>query len=137
MNATLLCVALLVLGFGEKEILKRIKDTGSESYSGGVLVEMPLRTTDADLSDLCELRLLVALNLSRTKVTDEGLRTVAGLSELGVLELEGELFTDWGLHHLEKMSNRGCNPFGVDTRYDYPYIRDSTGPSLPRRGCIR
>jgi hypothetical protein len=105
MNATLLCLAMLVPGYGEKDILKRIDAEGGTVYSGGVLVELASNTTDADLRDLCELHRLVALNLSNTKVTDEGLRVVSGLRKLTVLELQGIRFTDVGLLHLETMSN--------------------------------
>ncbi len=37
MNATLLCVAMLVPGYGEKEILKRIWD------AGGMVIWLPDR----------------------------------------------------------------------------------------------
>src|SRR5260370_7592275 len=46
------------------------------------LVVMPSDAGDADLADLCELRGLRTLDLSWTRVTDEGLRCLADLPHL-------------------------------------------------------
>ena len=58
----------------------------------------------ADLAGLCELPRLRALDLRRTRVTDDGLRAVAELSGLRYLLLGGDAVTDAGLRHLEGMS---------------------------------
>jgi hypothetical protein len=107
MNATLVCVALLVPGYGEKEILKRIEAAGGQVFADGLRrgVSMPVTTTDADLGDLCELRGLSNLDLRRTQITDQGLRTVSGLRTLTGLRLFGTVVTDEGLRHLESSSN--------------------------------
>ncbi len=52
MNATLLCLALLVPGYGEKEIKGRIRDAGGVATNSGGIVEMARATTDADLDEL-------------------------------------------------------------------------------------
>jgi hypothetical protein len=104
MNATLLCVALLVPGYGEKDILQRIQAAGGR-IGCGVHVTMPRTTTDADLGDLCELGGLEHLRLSQTWITDTGLRTVADLRGLTGLDLSMTAVTDVGLRHLESLRN--------------------------------
>jgi hypothetical protein len=105
MNATLLYVALLGPGYGEKEIVDRIISVGGGAYRDATWIEMAATTTDADLGDLCELRRLVGLSLQDTKITDLGLRTVSELSGLRVLNLGETAITDQGLRHLESMSS--------------------------------
>ncbi len=72
MNATLLCVAMLVPGYGEKEVLKGIRDAGGH-YCGVRCVTMPRNATDADLGDLCERATSIACTLEastlRTRVS--------------------------------------------------------------------
>lgn len=107
MSATLLCAVLLLPGYGEKDILKRIADTGGGaacSDDGTLVVLMPANTSDADLRDLCELRNLWALTLWDTKVTHRGLRTAAGLPTLKHLHIGGASITDEGLLALESAS---------------------------------
>jgi hypothetical protein len=104
MNATLLYVALLVPGYGEKDVVERIVEAGG-LYTGGGLLFMPEATTDGDLADLCELRHLKQLDLEGTQVTDNGLRTVSGLSRLEWLDIDATEITDKGLRHLEAMRN--------------------------------
>ncbi len=104
MNATLLCVALLVPGYGEKDIRQRIVAAGGKCY-GGVCVVMPRTTTDADLGDLCELPGLVQLGLFQTQITDTGLWTVSNLRGLRRLNLRSTAITDDGLGHLRSSSN--------------------------------
>jgi hypothetical protein len=104
MNATLLCVALLLPGYGEKDILKGIRDAGG-GYGGIRCVSLPRTVTDADLGDLCELRRLDRLYLRGKQVTDEGLWTVSNLRGLTSLSLSGTDITDKGLHYLESLSN--------------------------------
>jgi hypothetical protein len=104
MNA-LLCVALLVPGYGEKEILKGIEAAGGTLQDGGHIVIMGPETTDADLDELCELRSLQFLALLDTKITDKGLQKVSGLRWLKWLFFAGAAITDDGLHHLESLSN--------------------------------
>jgi hypothetical protein len=75
MNATLLCVALLVPGYGEKDIERRIIATGGAiaryKASGNLFqVDLSSKTTDEDLADLCELRHLNNLGLYDTRITD-------------------------------------------------------------------
>jgi hypothetical protein len=108
MNATLLCVALLVPEYGEKDILKGIRDAGGlvgVALDSGTAVRMPESTTDADLGELCEVRGLTFLSLIATNVTDKGLRTVTGLRGLSRLDLRGTVVTDEGLRHLQAMRN--------------------------------
>jgi hypothetical protein len=113
MNATLLCVALLVPGYGEKEIKGRIRDAGGVATNSGGIVEMARTTTDADLDELCQLRSLRFLGLSDTKITDKGLQTVSGLRWLKSLDLDGTAVTDDGLRLLESLSNL----HGLDLRF--------------------
>jgi hypothetical protein len=101
-----LCLALLVPGYGEKDIIKGIKDGG-----GGLIREcgkltmvfLPDTNTDAYLGDLCELRNLDGLDVSGTKITDNGLRLVSQLPGLKELRLSRTKITDKGLRHLESM----------------------------------
>jgi hypothetical protein len=131
MNATLLCLARLVPGYGEKDIVKRIKDAGGDvvlpeekdpninrartRYSHlGVVVEMPANFEDEDLDQLCEIRRLAVLSFPGRQVSDDGLRTVSELRGLILLGLDGASISDSGLRNLEKMSTlrglylRGC-----------------------------
>ena len=48
---------------------------------------------------------LAVLNLARTKVTDDGLKSVEGLSNLRKLHLENTKITDEGLAHLKGLTN--------------------------------
>ncbi len=108
MNATLLCVVLLVPGYGEKDILKEIVDAGGGAGPGfgfRLFVGLPGVSTDADLGELCELPGLEALSLNDTKVTDKGCPVIAGLRWLAFLSLNDTAITDEGLRHLESMSN--------------------------------
>jgi hypothetical protein len=76
MNATLLCLALLVPGYGEKDIVERIEDAGGAVgtfANGGLWIFMPVLATDADLGDLCEVRHLVVLNLGGQESNQQGL----------------------------------------------------------------
>ncbi len=116
MNATLLCVALLVPAYGEKDIRKALKDAG---VRGGIrthtargvnygpyqaLAFQWAQGTDALLGELCELQTFPALLLDKSDVTDTGLTAVGGLKKLEYLDLEGTAVTDAGLRQLEGMS---------------------------------
>ncbi len=101
MNATLLCVALLVPGYGEEDIVKRISAAGGAGHAGCIQWST---ATDADLGELCELRSLERLDLDGSKVTDAGLRTLSNLRGLKLLSLAETAITDQGLRHLESMS---------------------------------
>lgn len=111
MNATLLCVALLVPGYGEKDFTKWIYDEGGEigrildGRGGGYCVRMPEATMNADLCELCGLRECRWLVLTNAKISDSGLRTVSQLKGINELYLAETLITDKGLRHLESMSN--------------------------------
>jgi hypothetical protein len=61
--------------------------------------------TDADLSDLCEMRGSEPwdLLLGDSRITDEGLRIVAILHSLTRLNLDRTTVTDKGLCHLERL----------------------------------
>jgi hypothetical protein len=76
MNATLLCVALLVPGYGEKEILQGIRDAdgGIGHKDIGLVVIMPATATDAEVGELCELRQVDTLGLRGGGITDKSLR---------------------------------------------------------------
>jgi hypothetical protein len=106
MNA-LLCVALLVPGYGEKDILKAIGDAGGMVQGEGshLFVRMAAEMADVDLDELCELRSLRYLVLPNTAITDNGVRTVSKLKWLTLLTLHRSSITDRGLRHLESMSN--------------------------------
>jgi hypothetical protein len=106
MTATLLCVALLAPGYGEKEILQRITQVGG-GRGGASCIAMPRTTTDADLDELCELRHLERLGLIGTRITDKGLATVSRLRSLKCLVLSRTVITDNGLHHLETLKGLG------------------------------
>ncbi len=106
MNA-LLCVALLVPGYGEKDIIERIEKAGGTVSSSRDVVVMAQTTTDADFADFddfCELRHLTYLDLTRTKVTDKSMRAVSDLRGLRWLDITGTGITDTGLRHLESLS---------------------------------
>ena len=109
MNA-LLCVALLVPGYGEKDILERIKAAGgwvnkNLYFTGELTVSFPDTTTDGDLGELCELRAVYDLRLAEARISDKGLRTVSELRELHHLDLCSTGVTDEGLRHLKLLSN--------------------------------
>lgn len=111
MNATLLSVALLVPGYGDKDFTKWIWDGGGEigkileGRGGGYYVRMPEATTNADLCNLYGLRGCRWLTLTNTKISDSGLQTVSQLKGIDELYLAEILITDKGLQHLESMSN--------------------------------
>jgi hypothetical protein len=110
MNTTLLCVALLVPGYGEKDILKGIEQAGGAVFrfdNGNVEVLLAPTASDTDLVDLCELRRMYGLALRGTKVTDKGLRTVSGMAGLSYLDLNSTSVTDEGLRNLESLTNLG------------------------------
>jgi hypothetical protein len=102
-------VLLFVAGAGrggEKEIIERLKQAGASvsNYSGerGETLLLSVRFqgeefTDANLTDLCELRSLGRLVLSGKGFTDVGIRTVSGLKGLTYLSLVDTQVTDTGL----------------------------------------
>jgi hypothetical protein len=62
--SALLCVALLVQGFGEKEVLKRIEKAGDRvlrANDRSVEVSWPPTATEDDLGDLCDMKNLNVL----------------------------------------------------------------------------
>src|SRR5258708_1548396 len=108
---TLSALALLVLAGALRAdppgVVERIERGGGyvrRDGVGGPVNEVVLRpgSTDADLAGLCELRGLAKLALIDTRLTDDGLRTVAGLTHLRRLDLDldGAGVTDAGLRHL-------------------------------------
>jgi hypothetical protein len=95
---------------GERDIADRLRCRGAEvgradgrPGSPVTRVTMPEQASDADLSELCELRRLAFLDLSRTGVSDDGLAAVASLRCLDYLILSRTRITDAGLRHLERM----------------------------------
>jgi hypothetical protein len=100
MNATLLCVALLVPGYGEKDIVKRIEGAGGRAGGNHSDVRMAPSTSDADLCDLCELPSLRCLELF-----DKGMSTLSNLRWLEDLRIKRAGITDEGLRHFEAMAN--------------------------------
>jgi hypothetical protein len=58
------------------------------------------KVTDAGLKDLAGLKQLQWLNLTKTQVTDAGLKHLAGLKQLRELDLRNIKVTDAGLKHL-------------------------------------
>jgi len=63
-------------------------------------------TTDAILAEQVKGKHgLMAINLRRAQVTDEGLRAIAGLSSLSSLDLSGTRITDAGLEHLRGLTS--------------------------------
>jgi hypothetical protein len=118
MTATLLSLALLVSGYGEKDIVERIEKAGGSVGTPGenepdvapsrrtdLVVHLSPNATDADLGELCELRRLEALGLGGTRVTDTGLEMVSRLRNLERLSLNATEITDEGLLRLESLSN--------------------------------
>src|SRR5262245_16646826 len=107
---TRLCGAVAVLlavagaRAGEKEIIERLEKAGADVNWGdgrgdkdALCVLFFGRTpTDTTLADLCELRRLRVLGLSRSDVTDAVMRTVGGLTGLTDLTLESTAVTDAG-----------------------------------------
>src|SRR5205823_4375030 len=62
--------------------------------------------TDADLAKLAMLPKLESINLSYTKITDEGLEHLAPLKNVKVLDLYyAEAVTDLGIAHLKHWQN--------------------------------
>jgi hypothetical protein len=116
MNA-LLCVALLVPGYGEKDIRKALEAAGVREC-GVIFVEPAkrygpydaldfegVRGTDALLGKLCELQPVQGLCLQRSDVTDAGMAAVGGLKGLKYLNLRTTGVTDAGLRRLQGMSS--------------------------------
>ncbi len=56
---------------------------------------------DVDMQIVGKCRRLRELNLSRTQVTDEGLKQLAGMAKLQVLDLSDTAITDAGIGHLK------------------------------------
>jgi hypothetical protein len=113
MNSTLLCVALLVPGYGEEDVLEQIEKNKGLIYHPAdgekyILFELSWETSDSDLTELCELRRLGGLMLSGFLISDRGLRTVASMKWMWFLELSRMNITDEGLQHLESMKNLKC-----------------------------
>src|SRR5262245_30775574 len=63
------------------------------------------KVTDAGLKQLAGLKNLSALYLASTKVTDAGLRELTGLENLSTLDLSGTKVTDAGLKALAPLKN--------------------------------
>jgi hypothetical protein len=60
------------------------------------------RITDAGLKELAGKKQLLWLDLGRTQVTDAGLKELAGLKQLQFLDLVGTRVTDAGVAELRK-----------------------------------
>ncbi len=87
-------------------------------WEEGVLVKLPdpgapfglclnlTKVTDAGLKELAGLKSLQALYLAGTQVTDAGLKELAGLKSLQILDLRGTKVTDAGLKELAGL--RAC-----------------------------
>jgi hypothetical protein len=117
MNATLLCVALLVPGYGEKDIRKALEAAGVQE--GGVFARRRaviygpyevldfrgVRGTDALLAELCEIQPVEGLSLEGTDMTDTAMATVGTLKGLKYLDLNSTAITDAGLRRLEGMKD--------------------------------
>ncbi|MBL0743532.1 c-type cytochrome domain-containing protein [Chryseolinea lacunae] len=81
-----------------------ILPVGEESHYLSVSFVNARNTGDADLQTLLPLKQqIVWLNLSRSKITDEGLKTVAQLSGIRQLQLEYTAVGDAGLNHLTSL----------------------------------
>jgi hypothetical protein len=121
MNATLLCLALLVPGYGEKDIRKALADAGVRD---GTLTFLTLfdstekrygpydglgfnrvRGTDALLAELCEIPPVEGLSFDDSDVTDAGMAAIGALKGLKYLRLGKTGVTDAGLRRLERMSS--------------------------------
>jgi hypothetical protein len=87
-------------------------------WSDGAIAKLPTQTgpfgleiswwskmTDAGLKELAGLHNLVALDLSFTELTDAGLPELADLSNLSMLNLSGTKVTDNGLRELAGLKN--------------------------------
>jgi hypothetical protein len=112
----LIAVLVLVVGGAgraeEMDILERLKEDGVavRAYLGAdgseaVMVTFTLRSADAGLAELCELRRLRTLVLERRPVTDAQMRDIGGLRGLQFLVLSGPSVTDANLRHLNRLRN--------------------------------
>ena len=63
------------------------------------------RISDAGIKHLAGLKKLRSLNLRYTEVTSEGLRHLGGLSELKELDLSGTRVDEQGIQHLKSLGN--------------------------------
>src|SRR5262249_38738528 len=81
----------------------------SARNSAGEIVSVDLSDawlTDADLARLAGLPHLESINLPYTKITDEGLESLAPLQNVRVLDLYyAEAVTDLGIAHLKHWKN--------------------------------
>jgi hypothetical protein len=92
----------------EDKAVKAIKKLGGritrdEKAKGKPIVRVFLvgpKVTDAGLKHLAGLMWLTVLDLTDTKVTDAGLKHLAGLKQLRELDLQDTKVTDAGLKHL-------------------------------------
>jgi hypothetical protein len=117
MNATLLCVTLLVPGYGDEDIRKALEAAGirecavtfvesSKKRYGPyhALTFKGIRGTDLLLGELCELHGFEGLFFEKSDVTDAGMASIGGLRGLVYLSLNSIAVTDTGLQHLKGLS---------------------------------
>jgi len=109
----LFILAVVAAGFGFTVFTRR----GACDLAGlGALGQLDLsraRVTDEGLKHLASLRGLESLNLTATQVTDAGLKELAPLTRLQVLRLESTRVTDAGLKELPPSSS--CRSYGSRT----------------------
>ena len=63
------------------------------------------KVTDAGLKEVAGLKRLLTLNLANTQVTDAGLKELAGLQRLATLNLANTQVTDAGIKELAAVKN--------------------------------
>ncbi len=106
MNATLLCVSLLVQIMGRRRSSKGLRTHSGRVFAHGHQVYMAQTTTDISISgNVCEVGSLGASSLGKRRSPTKGLQTVAGLRDLYVLNISETAVTDRGLHHLKFMKD--------------------------------
>jgi hypothetical protein len=113
LTSVLVLLALAGAGqAGEKDILERLKEDGvafraylAAGGSEALMVTFTLRSADAGLAELCELRRLRTLVLECRPVTDAQMRDIGGLRDLQFLVLSGPPVTDANLRYLNRLRN--------------------------------
>jgi hypothetical protein len=121
---------------GEKEIIEGLKKAAAyvANYSGErektLLLSVRFQGdefTDANLTDLCELRSLGRLVLAGKGFTDVGIRTVSGLKGLTYLSLVDTQVTDAGLKEVA-----GLEALQILYLGGCPSVTDASVDSLAR-----
>src|ERR1700741_4363532 len=112
-SGVLVLTRAVVVWAGEAEVIARLTKLGGiikqdESQPGKPVVEVDLRgtrVTDVGLKELAGLKNLHTLDLRKTRVTGAGLKELAGLNNLHTLHLSYTGVADAGLKQLASLKN--------------------------------